>query len=164
LCNTSRCMVVMVMWCPLDVVVVMDRLARAILRDAVLSSIERNGSVRYGKVILGLVMVVMMMVMAVPLATLQDADICVYLLMMWRVVVVVVPSVIVLIALRATDARGCAPPIIAIHIKDILVLDSFHFPALLRVHTLQSHHISRFWILRKGVLSVVKQWTATRRG
>lgn len=136
-------MVVVMMWCPLDVMMVMDWLARTVLWDASLSSIERSSSVRYREVILGLVVMMVVMVMTVSLAMLQGVDMRVHLLMMWRVVVMV-PSVVVLIALRAADARGCAPPIIAVRIKDVFVLDSLHFSALLRIHTLQSHHISRF--------------------
>lgn len=130
LCNASRCMVVVMMWCPLDVMMVMDWLAWTILRDASVSSVEWSGSVRYGEVILGLVVMMVVMVMAVSLAMLPGVDMRVYLLMMWRVVVMVT-SMVVLVALRAPDARGCAPAIIAVRIKDILVLDSLYFSALL---------------------------------
>jgi hypothetical protein len=71
----------------------------------------------------------------------------VYLLVMWRMVVVRA----VLVPLGSTVARRCASSILTLSVKHILVFDSLGLPALLGVYALQSHDVPGFRILRKGV-------------
>jgi uncharacterized membrane protein YedE/YeeE len=139
-------MVVVMMRCALDVVMVMYWLTRAILRETILSPIEWSGCVRRGNIILGFVMVVVVvMVTSMLLARTETTGFVKNLLVMWCMVMVMS----MLVALGTTNARGCATPVLNVSVKHILVFDSLRFPALLRIHALQSHYISRFKILRE---------------
>jgi hypothetical protein len=70
---------VVMMRCALDVMMVMYGLTWAILRKTVLSSVEWSGCVRWRYVILGFVMVMVVVVMTVLLARIENMEsVCTY--------------------------------------------------------------------------------------
>jgi hypothetical protein len=60
-------------------------------------------------------------------STNRDCVICMYLLVMWRMVMMRS----ILVALGSTVARRCTPPVLTLSVKHVLVFDSLGLPALL---------------------------------
>jgi hypothetical protein len=120
-------MVVMVMWCTLNVVMVVYWLTWAVLWEIILSSVEWSGGIRMRYVFIRFLVMMVMVMMTNLLAHTTASLVYMHLLVMWWMVMVMPGE---LAPLSSTDSRR-SPSVIAFGVEDILVLDSLWFPALL---------------------------------
>lgn len=148
---------VMVMWCSLNMVMMVHWLCWASLGEGRLPPIDWSRRTLNVYIFVLLIMMVMMvMMMAIQLAhNLQLGN--ENLLMMRRMVVVV------LVSFGTANAGRRPPPIGTIDIEDaLLILDALWFPPLLRVYSLKPQHVSRFWVMRERALSILWHRASTR--
>lgn len=74
--------------------------------------------------------------------------------MVWGMVMMM-PGVVMLVPLRAAGCRRRTPPIYAVGIKYVFILDALWLSTLLRVDSLQPQNVSRLGVVGERVLSIV---------